>query len=532
MRNYLMSHVAPCFPFVLMANTDAGNNVTDLPTRRRRGRNKDAPVLDRVVFHAFSDVEESEAGAGDAYVSGQEFTDHETYARYLRALYDTNADADTELSDAEIIDIIRAVEGDSKDAEAARFQRIEDATSGMDESDDETADVSAVRSKGVDVGAALDGETLQHMNAVADAKEVQDGSALLLALDFRRCTTPEQRAGYPVPGSSWDDNDRVEAAKLGRILNTEPDHWKNGRDRGSFYGDIVWASPFGVHARAVRECLAAIKANEELTDAQDNLMRSIGYPNWRTLQGNAQLRDSEDKRWAGKLTNMTTRVRRSFAYLMQVDKVKEAFDGLEVELVQEPDYLADKTVNPASPVLRKTNCLKLVYVGVKDGKRVTAMSDALSINTFNRFIINDVVNEKTNAVKRGAIFYHKAGMNPVQALNKTVERPPRRKQSKAAGLDIPTTNVNGNMAFTMLCGLANFFEDLKKDARVGAQLAEHFTGENAEKEVLMFGKLLEAADLYFSPFDDAYQALRKEEIEQQRKDAAAKIAAKHNAPKA
>src|SRR5258707_9858256 len=184
MRSYLLNTVAPR-PFVLaMANTEGGGTVTPLPRGGRRGRGKGA-VLDRVTYHAFSPVPEYEAN--------EEFATLEAYADYLIDLYDEiHADANTELSVEEVVSIIRQVEGDSPDAEAKRLEVMEASSAGGDEEAEDTAP-SAVRSAGIHVGAKLDAETGEHMSAVENANEALDGSALLIALDFERSTTAEER---------------------------------------------------------------------------------------------------------------------------------------------------------------------------------------------------------------------------------------------------------------------------------------------------------------------------------------------------
>lgn len=480
---------------------------------------KDKTILERDVFHAFSAVEDDE----NEWTVGEEMN-LDQYVTFIRASYNDGADTPTELSDDEIKDAIRSVEGDTAEAEVERIAAVEASSTGEEpEEEDETAGVSAQRSAGREVGAKLDAEAMEHLSAIDVAKQVRDGSALFVALDFERIYTPEERAAWPVPGSAWDDDDRVKAAAEGRAMNTQPDHYKDGRIRGSHYADMYDGCAHGRHNGAVRQCLAKVKNGEKWNADETRVMRDLGFPN-PAIFHDKDVRESEEQKWSSMRTNMVTTFRRAATYLFHADEMNSKIKGLSVDLVQDP-LKDEKTgkINPASPILRKTNCLKITWVGVDENKkRKVVSSSAMSINKFNRLLIGDKYDDKKKKTNRGALWYiANLKLNPIAALEKTVERPPgSRRKSLASGLTIPTANVNGNMAFSMFAGLRSFFQDMKKDPKIGVELANHFTGDNSSQEILSLGDLKADLDAFFAPYKQAYDTLKDQELDRLQQEGA------------
>lgn len=503
---------APSVMFMASDVTGGGNG-----KRGKKDRQTGKQVLGRGVFHVH--VALDDYAVGDAL-------DADQHADYLIALYNETSEEDTELDTAQVRNLSETIEGDSQEADIARIELI---TNESEVEDVEEANMSAARSSGFGFGAKLDAEANAHMYAVADAKEVQDGSVLLLALDDERCYTVEERAEWPEPYSSWDDAERVEAASKGRNM-PPPDHYKDGKVRGSFYADKIDGSAFGKHCAAVKQCLEKIKAKEALNDKEENLMRAIGYPNWRALN-DGDLRETEVKRWSARRANMVVRSRRAAMYLRHKDEMVEAIDGLEVQLQQKPDMIdnplepGEKMLNPASPILRKTNCLRLVWSGLDvNKKRETIVGSPLSIMQFNRMLIDDKHDEKKNKTNHGALFYISQGLTPISALEKTIERPARRKGSKAEGLTIPTANVNGKQASVMVTGLASFFDDAKKDAKLTLALAGELAGDNAKHSILTMGDTIEALKEFFAPYDRVYQSAVQDRLIQIQKETTERLA--------
>lgn len=512
MRSIFMNTVAPLSIMLHMANTDQG---TGKPRNRRAPR---APTIEATTFHTHSELE--------GWTLGQEL-DGDDHVEYLRDLYNAGAEGgDTEMTDDEIKDVIRAINGDSAEAETLRIDMIAERTEG--EADDEaTPDVSAVRSAGFGYGARLDEMATNHFVQIADSKEFLDGSPLLVALDIERLfiktneetgeLIEDETAAWPMPGSSYDDDDRSPDWK-GQRSNLQPDHYKDGKTRGSFYADFVDGSAYGKTIAAIRQCFAKVKSNERLNDIEAKLLRDVaGIPNWNTLH-DVKIRETEDSRWSSRRTNVILRVRRGMTFLRKRDEVMEVA-GVTVQFVNED----------MGHVLKKREPIYIAWDNELKGKaRKTFSSSPMALTKFNRLLVHDTFGEKP---KKGVLTLVKEGMPTIAAFEKTVERPARRKGSKAEGLTIPTSNVNGKQAFVMVAGLKSFFEDVRKDPGKGLVLAAELAGPNARSDVKSFGETLDEMNTFFEPYRSSFLIIQQQDLEQKQKETAERLAATGTAKK-
>lgn len=264
------------------------------------------------------------------FEKGAELTRGPVIAAYLMEMLNTMNDRETTLSAAEVQRTFKATDIEGLSPEDAEIKLIEALTAlegGVDE-EEEAAPISVEASiarqhSAHTLASKLNGQFNAHMIAILDAGELVKRGPVTVADDAKAKWTIEEILSMPMPGSKAGTTAEDKAKQVNMVFDYYKVTASDGTTiRGSWYGDIILATPEG-------ERLSAILKGKQ---AEYDKAKDLGLAD--------QIKLEKDR-----LNKATGLLRKGVSFLIVLHKLA-ACPLLEIEVQREADGTASRTLFP------------------------------------------------------------------------------------------------------------------------------------------------------------------------------------------